>query len=150
MKRNEFITETKQRLIRRRDALRRALAGDISLLRAYDHESVGDEIDAAIATEQAELRSQMLNFETRELAQVESALDKIQHGKYGHCENCESAIAPARLKALPYATECIECARRDERRSANGAKYSPINRVAAYRGDDERKASADEAYEEIG
>lgn len=148
MKRNELIKETKQHLIRRRDALRRALAGDMSLLRSSGHESVGDEIDAAIATEQAELRSQMLNFETRELARIESALDKIQHGKYGSCENCQRTIAPARLKALPYATECIDCARRDERQS--GSKYSPINRLAAFRGDEERETSADEALEEIG
>ena len=149
MKRNEFVKETKQQLIRRRDALRRALAGDMSLLRSSNHESVGDEIDAAIATEQAELRSQMLNFETRELAQIENALDKIQHGKYGSCENCEGAIAPARLKALPYATECIECARREER-GGSGSKHSPINRVAAYRGENERETRADEAFEEIG
>lgn len=149
MKRTEFVKDTRQRLIRRRDALRRALAGDMSLLLSSNHDAVGDEIDAAIATEQAELRSQMLNFESRELAQIESALDKIEHGRYGRCEACESAIAPARLKALPYATECIDCARRDERRGASGSRFSPINRVAAYRGDDERESSADEAYEEI-
>ena len=148
MKRNDFIKDTKQRLIRRRDALRHALAGDMSLLRSSNHEAVGDEIDAAIATQQAELRSQMLNFESRELAQIESALDKIQRGHYGKCEACDGAISAARLKALPYATECIECARRDERRGAS-AKYSPINRIAAYRGEDESEAAADEAYEEI-
>lgn len=147
MKRIDFVKETKQRLIRRRDALRSALAGDMSLLRSGNHEAVGDEIDAAIATEQAELRSQMLNFESRELAQIENALEKIQHGRYGKCEACESSISPARLKALPYATECIECARRDERRGAS-ARYSPINRVAAYRGDEDR-ATNGETYEEI-
>ena len=57
MRRTEFIKDTKQRLIRRRDALRRALAGDISMLRSHQEEAVGDEIDAAIATEQSELRS---------------------------------------------------------------------------------------------
>jgi DnaK suppressor protein len=148
MKQNTFVKETKQRLIRRRDALRRALAGDMSLLRSSNHESVGDEIDAAIATEQAELRSQMLSFESRELAQIESALDKINRGRYGRCEACDGAIAAARLKALPYATECIECARREERHGS-GSKYSPINRVAAYRGDEDNETSADEAYEEI-
>lgn len=134
--------------MRRRDALRRALVGDMSLLRSSHDESVGDEIDAAIATEQAELRSQMLNFESRELAQIENALEKIQHGRYGRCEGCESAISPARLKALPYATECIDCARRDERRD-NSGRYSPINRVAAYRGDEANETAADETYEEI-
>src|SRR5437763_15209502 len=125
MRRTEFIKYTKQLCIRRRDALRRALAGDISMLRSHNEQAVGDEIDAAIATEQAELRSQMASFESRELAQIESALDNIRRGRYGRCETCDRSISPTRLKALPYATECIECARRDERRGA-AARSSPI------------------------
>src|SRR5262245_28353852 len=149
MKRTEFLRETEKRLRGRRDALRRALAGDMSSLRAQNEESVGDEIDAAIATEQAELRSQMASFESRELAQIESAIDKIRQGRYGRCETCERPIGPARLNALPYATECIGCARRDERRSASASRNSPINRIAAYTGEDESEPTADEAYEEI-
>lgn len=148
MKKTSFVKDTQQRLIGRRDALRQALAGDMSLLRAEHDESGGDEIDAAIATEQAEIRSQMLNFETRELAQIEHALEKIKLGRYGRCESCESAISAMRLKALPYATECIDCARRDERRSAGGDRYSPINRIASHRSD-EQEMNADESYEEV-
>ncbi len=148
MRRTEFIKDTKQRLIRRRDALRRALAGDISMLRSHHEQSVGDEVDAAIATEQSELRSQMASFESRELAQIESALDRIRQGRYGRCETCDKPIAPTRLKALPYATECINCARSGERRASLGYRNSPINRLAAYRGEDESE-STDEAYEEI-
>jgi len=82
------------------------------------------------------------------LRQIEAALDKIKHGKYGRCESCDKAIAPLRLKALPYATECINCARSGERHGANSGKHSPINRLAAYRGEDENEPSH-EAYEEI-
>jgi DnaK suppressor protein len=149
MRRTELIKDTKQRLIRRRDALRRALAGDISMLRSLPEQSVGDEVDAAIATEQSELRSQMASFESRELAQIESALERIRQGRYGRCDNCDKAIAPMRLKALPYATECINCARTGERRAGLGDRNSPINRLAAYRGEDENESSTDEAYEEI-
>jgi DnaK suppressor protein len=147
MKANAQIKETKQQLMSRRDALRRALAGDMSMLRAQD-EAAGDEIDAAIATEQAELRSQMASFETRELAQIEAALDRIKHGQYGRCESCDQPIAAMRLKALPYATECIQCARRDERRGTPGS-HVPVNRIAAFTGDDETEATADETYEGI-
>jgi len=148
MNRTQLIKETKRQLIGRRDALRRALAGDMSMLRTQNEESVGDEIDAAIATEQAELRSQMASFESRELAQIEAALDKIKQGRYGRCESCEKPIAPMRLKALPYATECINCARNGERRGAEPGRHSPINRVAAFRGDDENE-TVSETYEEI-
>jgi DnaK suppressor protein len=149
MKRNEFLKQTEQRLLGRRNALRRALAGDMSLLHGQSGESVGDEIDAAIATEQSELRSQMASFESRELAQIEAALTKIQTGSYGRCETCEKAINPVRLKALPYATECIACARRDERQSATTGGRTPTNRIAAFTTDDS-DVGADEAFEEIG
>src|SRR5438093_3699057 len=104
MKRNEFLKETQKHLVGRSNALRRTLAGDIGLLRSQHEGVVGDEIDAAIATEQAELRSQMASFESRELNQIENAIDKVREGTYGQCETCGKAIAPTRLKALPYAT----------------------------------------------
>ena len=148
MKRNDFLKQTRQRLIGRRDALRRALAGDMSMLRSQHDASVGDEVDAAIATEQAELRSQMASFESRELAQIEAALDKIRRGRYGRCDSCDKPINSERLKALPYATECINCARSGERRGA-ADRNSPINRIAAYMGEDESGSAANEAYEEI-
>ena len=50
MKRSEFLKDTEKRLRGRREAMRRALAGDMSMLRAEEEQSVGDEIDAAIAT----------------------------------------------------------------------------------------------------
>lgn len=149
MNRTELLKQTKRHLTTRRDALRRTLAGDLGVLRAQHEGAVGDEIDAAIASEQAELRSQMASFESRELAQIENALDKIRRGQYGRCDTCEKPIAPTRLKALPYATECIACARRDERRAPTPGYYSPVNRIASIPADDS-EVTLDEAYEEIG
>jgi DnaK suppressor protein len=146
MKRSEFLKQILTTLLSRRDALRRTLAGDAAQLRSHDA-GVGDEIDAALETEHAEMRSQMASFESRELAQIDSALDKLKSGTYGRCDNCDEAIAPLRLKALPYASECIACARRDERRGAAPAR-GPVNRIAAY-DTDESEVSLDESLEEI-
>jgi RNA polymerase-binding transcription factor DksA len=46
------------------------------------------------------------------LAEVEDALAKFGDGKYGLCESCGQAIAPARLEAKPAARLCIDCASR--------------------------------------
>lgn len=148
MKSNAVLKKTEQRLIARRDALRRSLVGDMHALHARHEGAVGDEIDAAIATEQAELNSQMASFESRELAQITQALEKLRQGHYGHCESCEKPISPVRLEALPYAAECIACARRDERQPAGTTHHSPVNRIARFTdGDSEVE---DGAYEEIG
>lgn len=155
MKKNEFVLQTQKRLLLRREALRRMLAGDERVLRTHGEHARGDEVDAAIATEQAELCSQMASLETRELAQIEKALERIRRGRYGRCEVCDKPISTLRLKALPYATECIACARRGERQAAPPATGSsrPANRLAAYGFSDETATEEhfdDEAYESIG
>jgi DnaK suppressor protein len=63
------------------------------------------------ATETLELEKR-LALENRirvELAKVEHALDKIEKGTYGICDNCGKPIDPARLEALPQATLCMDC-----------------------------------------
>ena len=102
-------------LVRRRDALRSALAGDLSLLKDLRSESPGDVIDAAYDSAQDEISSQLAEVESRELANIENALERMKAGKYGLCEICNGKIPMARLNALPYATVCIECQRELER-----------------------------------
>ncbi len=47
------------------------------------------------------------------LDKVELALEKVKEGTYGECESCRKPIEAARLKALPYANLCIDCARKE-------------------------------------
>jgi DnaK suppressor protein len=44
------------------------------------------------------------------LAEIEAALEKLEAGTYGQCEDCGQAIASARLEAMPSARLCITCA----------------------------------------
>ena len=44
------------------------------------------------------------------LNQIEHALVLIQKKKYGVCEQCQDPIPVARLEALPYSTNCKDCA----------------------------------------
>ena len=150
MARSEMLKKIETQLVARRDAMRRNLAGDERMLKTLHESGVSDEGDAALVTEQSELRSQMASFESRELSQIEAALDKIREGSYGKCESCGKSIAPLRLKALPYATECIVCARQEERRGVSPTKvYSPVNRIAALVDDETETSHDDAAYEEI-
>jgi DnaK suppressor protein len=43
---------------------------------------------------------------------IEKALESMEDGTYGNCVQCGRAIAKARLDAIPYAAECVECASR--------------------------------------
>lgn len=115
MARKESLQSLRAILVRRRDALRSALAGDLSLLKELRSESPGDVIDAAYDSAQDEISSQLAEVESRELASIENALERMNEGTYGLCEVCSGKIPLARLNALPYATMCIECQRELER-----------------------------------
>jgi DnaK suppressor protein len=115
MARKDAISELRQILIKRRDALRKALAGDLSLLKELRQQTSGDMVDAALDAAQDEISSQLAEVESRELGSIENALERIRDGHYGVCETCEEAIPMARLQALPYATLCINCQREAEK-----------------------------------
>ena len=56
------------------------------------------------------------------LAEIGAALNRINDGTYGACEGCveagrpksKSRITKTRLRAIPYARNCIECERKRE------------------------------------
>ncbi|MFO0264669.1 MAG: TraR/DksA family transcriptional regulator, partial [Planctomycetota bacterium] len=114
MGRKDTLNEMKAVLLQRREALRQALAGDDSLLRQMNQDSVGDVIDFASDSAFGELSSQLAEVASRELLNVEVALQLLAQGRYGVCEGCNQSIPVARLQALPYATTCINCQRQNE------------------------------------
>jgi DnaK suppressor protein len=116
MARKDAIQNMYEILVKRRDALRKALTGDLSLLRELRAQSTsGDVVDAALDAAHDEINSQLAEVESRELANIERAIARIREGGYGICEGCGEKIKLARLNALPYATCCIDCQRELER-----------------------------------
>jgi DnaK suppressor protein len=116
MARKDALMRLTSRLIARRDALRKALDGDLDSFRKFSElSSVGDNVDAAVDSANDEICSQLVEIESRELEQIEHALERISAGAYGRCEFCGGKISEARLNALPYTNCCIECARENER-----------------------------------
>jgi RNA polymerase-binding transcription factor DksA len=45
---------------------------------------------------------------------IDGALERINHGDFGKCVQCDGQIAKARLNAIPYTPVCIKCAERQE------------------------------------
>jgi DnaK suppressor protein len=121
----------------RRDALRTALAGDLSLLKELRAQAAGDVVDAALDSAQDEISSQLAEVESRELACIENALQRMRDGQYGACEACGCSIPMARLNALPYATLCINCQREQERFGTAGGANADWGRVLDTSGDND-------------
>jgi DnaK suppressor protein len=129
MTRKDAILNLRQILIMRRDALRKALAGDLSQLKELDSKISGDMVDAALDSAQDEISSQLAEVESRELARIENALERMRIGQYGICEGCGTNIPMARLSALPYATCCIRCQREAERDGTSGMSDTDWSRL---------------------
>lgn len=80
-----------------------------------------DDVDQASAEYE---RSQMLRFRNRDLLYAKKllhALEKIEKGEYGICEECGEDIRFERLKARPTAELCISC--KDEAEREESANY---------------------------
>jgi DnaK suppressor protein len=129
MARKDSILKLRDLLVKRRDALRKALAGDLSLLKALRDQTSGDVVDAALDAAQDEISSKLAEVESRELANIEVALERIRSGSYGACEICNGKIPLPRLTALPYVTTCIECQRASEQAGAGGGYAGDWSRV---------------------
>jgi DnaK suppressor protein len=123
MTRKDAILNLRKVLVRRRDALRSALSGDWSMLQELRAQSKGDVVDFAVDAVQDEISSQLAEVESRELAYIENALERMHAGGYGVCEHCSQNIPLARLQALPYATLCIRCQREAEK--TDGTRSTP-------------------------
>jgi RNA polymerase-binding protein DksA len=71
--------------------------------------------DTATATVDREIDYTLEEHDERLLAAIDAALGRLDAKTFGICTNCGSQIAPERLEAMPWATLCIDCKRKEER-----------------------------------
>ena len=74
-----------------------------------------DFADAGAATFDRERDLSILNNIKDLMDQIARAIRRIDEGTYGTCERCGRPIDAARLRALPHASLCMDCKRREER-----------------------------------
>ncbi len=71
-------------------------------------------------TDRASLESErnfMLRIRDREnklIKKIRNALNRIEKGTFGFCEECGENISIKRLKARPVTTQCIDCKTKEE------------------------------------
>ena len=52
--------------------------------------------------------------ERKLIAKIKNALDRLDNGSFGICEECGENISDKRLKARPVTTLCINCKKKQE------------------------------------
>ena len=113
------------RFRRRLQDERGRVASAIANLRHENSGSMADEVDeppggnhmadSASVTVDREMDYSLEENSEHVLAAIEAALARIDDGTYGRCRTCGRPIAEERLEAVPWATQCIEDKRKEER-----------------------------------
>src|SRR5215467_505909 len=110
-------------------ALRTRLSGNISHLSEEALRTAGGESSGSLSNTpihmadlgtdnfEQEFTLSLMQNEEQVLAEIGEALERINQGTFGKCEECGSPIPKARLQALPYTRHCVTCARKAQHSS---------------------------------
>lgn len=124
MARKDALLRLHDRLVAKRDSLRKRFSGDgLDIGDSEQWAGTGDVGDAANGGSQSEINSQLAALESRELVQIERAIQMMREGRYGTCELCDSPIPIARLKVLPYTPFCVGCQQKKAAMVSDGEGY---------------------------
>ena len=70
--------------------------------------------DLGTDTFDQEMSASLLTNSRQLQTEVAAALDRMENGTFGKCEQCGCDISEGRLEALPYTRYCVDCAQRAE------------------------------------
>ena len=105
-------------------SLRSRLNGDVTHLAGEAFRTSGGETSGSLSNTplhmadlgtdnfEQEFTLSLLQNQEQALDEISLALDRIDKGTYGLCEECQGPIPKARLQAVPYTRHCVACARK--------------------------------------
>ena len=76
------------------------------------HQGRVAEEDQAVLSHDEFVSTRMNRLEWLNLRRINAALERLEGGEYGICEECGEAISPRRLDAIPWASLCVSCQER--------------------------------------
>jgi len=110
---SERQAEVKQRLVARKQNLWLEVKQQLrtSIGDGYQEmlATARDEEDQASVSLLAETQLSLLGPKRQELEAIEAALQRLENGSYGLCENCGLSIEPRRLEIMPETPLCRNC-----------------------------------------
>jgi DnaK suppressor protein len=113
----EFIRQQKQKLLDMRDELtrmNRGLEGDEQERAEEERENLSDRGDMSQHIFNREMDATVGRRLERRLETIERALEKIEEGTYGVCDESGEPIPKGRLEAVPEAIHTVEVQQRME------------------------------------
>jgi len=104
----QLLEEKREEIIKK---AQQTLTEDMTL----DQDDLPDEMDLAASEYLQSCTFRLRGREKVFLTKIQKALERIEDGSFGLCEECGSEITPKRLEARPETTLCIRCKEDQER-----------------------------------
>lgn len=90
---------------------------DRTISEMTDHsDNYPDPTDRAAAESDRSFELRIRDRERKLLGKIKEAIERIDNGTYGTCDECGDEIAVERLEARPVTTYCIDCKTRQEQK----------------------------------
>lgn len=99
----------KSELLKKRDELEIRLKNTNKHITHADGPPNPDFAEQAVERQNDEVIYGLNESARTELIQIKQALERIENGEYGICQECGRQIPLGRLKAIPYTSYCVEC-----------------------------------------
>ena len=104
----------KKQLVQDRSLLLQAISPKMDPSPKTGDPEGGDVCDIASSDRERELRLRLSEREREKLRAIEDAIERIDDGSFGTCEECGAKIPIGRLKVMPFTTVCVPCKSREE------------------------------------
>ena len=103
-----------------RQGLRAMLSGPADPVEVRDPEEWGR------TSAEQDLDLTLMEMQAETCRRIDDALQRLEQGTYGSCEECDEEIPAARLQALPFATLCVTCQELHEETPLSERRALPI------------------------
>jgi len=118
VKEEDFTVKMEETLVeQKREIFSNLVAGNEDFKQIMEAMDPKDLADVASDDIDRKMIEAIGSQDLKRLRMIESALTRIQQGKYGLCMKCGKKIPQERLEAIPYALMCIECKTAEEKRN---------------------------------
>ena len=111
----EQLEHFKKILLAKRDDIIRRAEQTLQEDMTTDTDDLPDEMDLASSEYLQAFTFRLRGREKVFLGKIQAALDRIEAGEFGRCEECDEPINLKRLDARPETTLCIRCKEDQER-----------------------------------
>ncbi|HPD61422.1 MAG TPA: TraR/DksA C4-type zinc finger protein, partial [Thermodesulfobacteriota bacterium] len=105
MKKNEI----RDMLLKMRENLLQEIASNMKMEISHLQEAIADMYDLADDERERQFSILLCDRDREKLELIDEALERLDEGTYGICEECGAKIAEGRIKVMPFARYCVAC-----------------------------------------